>query len=100
MVGQYYRAVEIDAEGNSVEPVNYVGCHPFNWKLGVEFKFPHNPPEMGFVETRIDMEGLREILNNIQYTIESSIANDTQDVFFLKNLWNDISDFINKVEGK
>lgn len=92
MIGQYYRAVEINIEGNSVEPVNYVGVHPLKW-------MDSQPPDMGFVECGTDMEELRNILNGINYKIETAREFNCADQSYLKQLCNDISDFITKFEG-
>ena len=95
MIGQYYKAVEIDAEGNSVEPVNYVGVYTLNWK--------DRPlkPEIGFVEADVDIYALRELLNDLNYNIEINLQNgiDNIHITYLKNLWNKLSDWITKAEG-
>ena len=51
-MSKYYRRVEIDADGNSAEPVNFVGVHPFNWST-MPTKLQTNQtiiPCAGFVE--------------------------------------------------
>lgn len=42
-----YKGIEITIEGNSTEPVNYVGVHPLVWNDHPQL------PEMGFVETEV-----------------------------------------------
>ena len=51
-MSKYYRRVEIDAEGNSAEPVNFVGVHHFNWgTLPTKLKIDRFAvPDVGFVE--------------------------------------------------
>ena len=51
-MSKYYKRVEIDSEGNSAEPVNFVGVHPLNWH---DRKLYGNSeviikPDAGFVE--------------------------------------------------
>jgi hypothetical protein len=49
-MSKYYRRVEIDAEGNSAEPVNFVGVHPLRWNRSDRSISGNNPPDAGFVE--------------------------------------------------
>jgi hypothetical protein len=95
MINQYYKAVAIDESGNSTEAVNYVGVYTLNWEKSF------GKPEMGFTETNIDIYELREILNDINYNIETNLqrGNDTTDITYLKNIWNRLSDFITKIEN-
>ena len=47
-MNKYYKRVEIDAEGNSAEPVNFVGVHPLKWRsTDVTVAIP----DAGFVES-------------------------------------------------
>jgi hypothetical protein len=48
-MSKYYRRVEIDTEGNSAEPVNFVGVHPFRWNSDRTIQ-GNTPPDAGFVE--------------------------------------------------
>ena|GEM_PF-3802199 len=52
-MSKYYRRVEIDAEGNSVEPVNFVGVHPIKWNKANRNIFGDNTPDVGFVEAEV-----------------------------------------------
>jgi hypothetical protein len=48
-MSNFYRRVEIDTEGNSAEPVNFVGVHPLRWNSDRTVQ-GNTPPDAGFVE--------------------------------------------------
>ena len=49
-MNKYYKRVEIDAEGNSAELVNFVGVHPLRWNRSDRTIQGNTPPDAGFVE--------------------------------------------------
>ena len=46
-MSRYFRAVEIDEDGNTTEGVSYVGVHPIAWH-----RHP-DEPQIAFVETGV-----------------------------------------------
>ena len=62
-MNKYYKRVEINAEGNSAEPVNFVGVHPLRWNRSDRTVQGNNPPDAGFVEAEAYEKEFVEWLN-------------------------------------
>ena len=52
-MSKYYKRIGIDAEGNSAEPVNFVGVHPLRWNRSDRSIQGNTPPDAGFVEADV-----------------------------------------------
>lgn len=98
MKGQLYKAVEIK-NGNSDEPVNYVGVHPLIWN--------DHPvlPEMGFVEVQLPTEKEIKIEANTQYLLWEDADTDfkikhNENVIKARHYWiAGVNWLINKLKG-
>lgn len=49
-MAKFYKRVEIDADGRSAEPVNFVGVHPLKWDIEWDKDYHFTIPDAGFVE--------------------------------------------------